>query len=122
MEKVAKAMAIYGDYDGCFERLEEWAAATDEQRDLGEVEEPMDSDVEDAEWWRRRARAGLDALGLTATEEWGMQHPRAGYTYSGYVDEQHMRTDRARLSDSQEWPTVRRTVLRAETPWEVVNQ
>jgi uncharacterized short protein YbdD (DUF466 family) len=48
IEKAAKAMAILDDYDGCFERL----AGTD-------PEEPLSTDEEDAEFWRKRARAAL---------------------------------------------------------------
>lgn len=113
VEKVAKAMAIYGDYDGCFERLEEWAAATDEQRELGEVEEPMDTDAEDAEWWRKRARAGLDALGLTMTEETA-HRDRNGHVIVSYVADDGF--------DSRYWEPLHRTVLHAETPWEVVDR
>ena len=59
VEKAAEAMAILDDYDGCFERLRDWANATAEQRECREVEEPMSMDVEDAEDWRKRARAAL---------------------------------------------------------------
>lgn len=48
IEEAAKAMAILDDYDGCFERL----AGTD-------PEEPLSTDEEDAEFWRKRARVAL---------------------------------------------------------------
>lgn len=48
VEEAAKAMAILDDYDGCFERL----AGTD-------PEEPLSTDEEDAEFWRKRARVAL---------------------------------------------------------------
>ncbi|MEQ6899261.1 hypothetical protein [Microbacterium sp. KR10-403] len=50
VEKAARAMAILGDYDGCFERLDGTAP-----------EGPMSTDAEDADWWRARARAALEA-------------------------------------------------------------
>lgn len=46
IEEAAKA--ILDDYDGCFERL----AGTD-------PEEPLSTDEEDAEFWRKRARVAL---------------------------------------------------------------
>ena len=51
-EEVARALALalVGDYDGCFERLDAWAAASSEARECGDVEEPMSTDGEDAEW------------------------------------------------------------------------
>lgn len=59
-EEVARALALVGDYDGCFERLDAWAAASSEARECGDVEEPMSTDGEDAEWWLKRADAVLD--------------------------------------------------------------
>lgn len=97
IEKVAKAMAIR-DYDGCFERLD----GTDP-----DSKESLPTDEEDAEWWRKRAVAALDALGLTVTEEW-----------RGY--------EGAPVSGSRSWaqhvvspgtPVQRRALLVAETPW-----
>lgn len=64
-EQAARTLALTDDYDGCFERLDAWEAATAEQREGSEVEKPMLTDVEDAEWWRRRARA-LASTGLLA--------------------------------------------------------
>ena len=61
-EEVARALALVGDYDGCFERLDAWAAASSEARECGDVEEPMSTDGEDAEWWLKRADAILDLL------------------------------------------------------------
>ena len=52
-------MAITDDYDGCFERVESWKNASQEQRDYGEVEEPLSFDDEDCEVWLRRADAVL---------------------------------------------------------------
>ena len=59
-EEVARALALVGDYDGCFERLDAWAAASAEARECGDVEEPVSTDAEDAEWWLKRADAVLD--------------------------------------------------------------
>ena len=68
-EEVARALALVGDYDGCFERLDAWAAASSEARECGDVEEPMSTDGEDAEWWLKRADAILDLLpGRTESE------------------------------------------------------
>ena len=61
-EAVARALALAGDYDGCFERLDAWAAASAEARECGDVEEPMSTDGEDAEWWLKRADAVLSLL------------------------------------------------------------
>ena len=61
-EEVARALALVGDYDGCFERLDAWAAASSEARECGDVEEPMSTDGEDAEWWLKRADALLSLL------------------------------------------------------------
>ena len=61
-EAVARALALVGDYDGCFERLDAWAAASSEARECGDVEEPMSTDGEDAEWWLKRADAVLSLL------------------------------------------------------------
>lgn len=61
-EEVARALALVGDYDGCFERLDAWAAASSEARECGDVEEPMSADGEDAEWWLKRADAVLSLL------------------------------------------------------------
>ena len=61
-EEVARALALVGDYDGCFERLDAWAAASSEARECGDVEEPMSTDGEDAEWWLKRADAVLSLL------------------------------------------------------------
>ena len=61
-ETVARALALVGDYDGCFERLDAWAAASAEARECGDVEEPMSTDAEDAEWWLKRADAALSLL------------------------------------------------------------
>lgn len=60
VEAMARAAAIHDDYDGCFERVDEWEAAGEEYRDAYPGERP-DSDYEDCEWWRSRVRAGLPA-------------------------------------------------------------
>jgi hypothetical protein len=61
VEAAARAAAIHEDYDGCFERLDAWEAASVEERELGLVEEPMSTDVEDADLWRARMRSALPA-------------------------------------------------------------
>lgn len=55
-EQIARAMALVDDYDGCFERIDEWNALDQWERDAQPQEEPA-SDYEDAEWWRKRADA-----------------------------------------------------------------
>lgn len=76
IEQAARVMAMVGDYDGYFERLDAWAAATDEERETGELEEPLSYDQGDAEFWLSRAQALADA-GLLPTEvEWGVKYPR----------------------------------------------
>ena len=47
-ERIARALALTDDYDGCFERL-----------DGTDPEGPLSTDEEDAEWWRKRAAAVL---------------------------------------------------------------
>lgn len=61
--EIAKVMALTDDYDGCFERIEAWEAATQQERDCGKVEEPLSSDQEDCEFWLRRARAVISLIG-----------------------------------------------------------
>ena len=58
---LAKAQAIHGDYDGCFERIDEWWALEQWDREAHPQEFP-DTDYEDAAAWVIRARAGLAAL------------------------------------------------------------
>lgn len=63
VEAGARAAAIHDQYDGCFERLDAWEAASPEDRELGHVEEPLSDDLEQATWWRERiAAAFLAAL------------------------------------------------------------
>lgn len=59
VEAGARAAAIHEEYDGCFERLDAWAASTPEEREMGRVEEPMSTDLESATWWRERMAAAL---------------------------------------------------------------
>lgn len=59
VERVARAMAIHDDYDGCFERADEWNATPEDER---HDDNYPGMDLEDCEWWRARARAGLAAL------------------------------------------------------------
>jgi hypothetical protein len=60
-EAIARFLALVDDYDGCFERIDEWEALPDWEKQAHPDEEPM-SDREDAEWWLRRARALVAAL------------------------------------------------------------
>jgi len=52
VEVGARAAALFGDYDGCFERLD----GTDP-----DGEEPMSTDREDADFWLTRTHAALRA-------------------------------------------------------------
>lgn len=61
-DDIARVLALTDDYDGCFERMDAWSAATDEQQLLGLVEEPLSTDPEDCEFWLTRARAVLALL------------------------------------------------------------
>jgi hypothetical protein len=61
VEAGARAAAIHDEYDGCFERLDAWDAASVEERELGHVEEPLSDDLEQAAWWRDRIAAALAA-------------------------------------------------------------
>lgn len=70
VEKAARVMALVDDRDGCFERIDEWERTPeDERRD----DDYPGSDYEDAEWWRKRARAALDAVWPETTTEWGVR-------------------------------------------------
>jgi hypothetical protein len=58
---LAKAQAIHGGYDGCFERIDQWWALEQWEREAQPQEFPY-TDYEDAAAWVVRARAGLVAL------------------------------------------------------------
>ena len=60
LERGARAAAILGDYDGCFERIDAWDALEQWERDAQPQEAPV-LDIEDAEFWRTRVRAALEA-------------------------------------------------------------
>lgn len=60
VEAAARAAAIHGDYDGCFERVDQWNALEDWEKEAQSDEYPT-TDIEDCEWWTSRARAALNA-------------------------------------------------------------
>lgn len=60
-EDIARAMALTDDYDGCFERIDEWEALEQWEREANPEEEPL-TDREDAEWWLKRADSVLKVL------------------------------------------------------------
>lgn len=64
IERAARALALVDDYDGCFERIDEWERTPVE--DQWEIEEPGSDDYESAEDWRKKART-LAAAGLLAS-------------------------------------------------------
>lgn len=138
IEQAARVLALTDDYDGCFERIDAWTAATAEQRECGDVEEPMSSDDEDCEFWRRRARAladtGLLAPGplegvedISASQEWvmipaGQVHDEWAVERPDPVDHQP-RYDRFPTLDaalSERWGNDR-AVHRVATGWEPVD-
>lgn len=55
-EAIARKLALVDDENGCFERVDEWEALEQWERDAQPQEEPM-SDREDCEYWLRRADA-----------------------------------------------------------------
>lgn len=57
-QELAHALAMCDDYDGCFERVDEWEATPEDER--RDVEYPA-SDYEDCQWWLRRADVVLAA-------------------------------------------------------------
>lgn len=63
IERAARVLALVDDYDGCFERIDEWERTPVEDR--WEIEEPGSDDYESADDWRKKARA-LAAAGLLA--------------------------------------------------------
>jgi hypothetical protein len=54
----ARAMAILDEYDGCFLELDSWNALEDWEREAHPESEP---DEEECNYWRKIARAGLEA-------------------------------------------------------------
>lgn len=58
VERAARAAAILGDYDGCFERIDEWNALQQWERDAHPDEEPL-TEREDAEFWTSRSRVAI---------------------------------------------------------------
>lgn len=68
VERGARAAAILGDYDGCFERIDEWNALEQWERDAHPENEPT-TDYEDADFWRDRVRAALRAAFATEQGE-----------------------------------------------------
>ena len=96
IEKAAEAMAFIGDHDGCFERLRDWGAATEEQRQCGDVEEPLSTDSEDAEWWRYRARAAF-AVFEQAQAEWdGWEYEHRDYVIAVFPRPKNVRIEHQR--------------------------
>lgn len=58
-DELARALAICDDYDGCFERVDEWEATPEDER---HDDNYPASDYEDCQWWLRRADAALELL------------------------------------------------------------
>lgn len=83
VEKAARAAAIYDDYDGCFERVDEWEAAPADIRALYPDEEPV-SDREDCEWWRARIRAALDEV-VPAIREAAVEEVARKFQFGGWT-------------------------------------
>lgn len=67
-------------------------------------------DMEPGDWFTFIAAAALDALGLTVTEEWAARSRGLLATYPASSE-----ADARTIGDP-----MKRTVLHAETPWEVV--
>ena len=57
-EQIARVIALTDDYDGCFERIDDWEALEQWERDAHPDEEPI-SEREDAKFWLRRAESVL---------------------------------------------------------------
>lgn len=57
-EALGEVLALVDDYDGCHERVRQWEATEQWEKDAHPDEEPF-SDREDAESWNRRADAAL---------------------------------------------------------------
>ena len=60
VEAAARAAAIHGDYDGCFERVDQWNAQEDWEKEAHPDEYP-ETDIEDCEWWTSRILPALHA-------------------------------------------------------------
>lgn len=109
-DELARILAICDDYDGCFERVDEWEATPeDERRD----DDYPASDYEDCQWWLRRADAALAAGWIRAdSEEWGARLGDASGV-SRMPGEFQAQT----LAELPNWVAVRRSV--GHGPWEV---
>ena len=62
-EELAAVLAMVDEYDGCFERVAEWEALEQWERDAYPENEPH-TDREDCEWWLKRADALLASPAL----------------------------------------------------------
>lgn len=72
-DELARILAICDDYDGCFERVDEWEATPEDER---HDDDYPASDYEDCQWWLKRSDAALAAGYVKADlEEWGVQSP-----------------------------------------------
>lgn len=60
VDRMAEAAALYEDHDGCFERIRDWEALEEWEREAHPDNHPG-SDYEDAAVWRGRIRAAWDA-------------------------------------------------------------
>lgn len=57
-DALAEKMALVDEYDGCFDRIREWEALPDWEREAHPDERPH-TDYEDREFWRKRADVAL---------------------------------------------------------------
>lgn len=78
LDRAARAAAARDDYDGCFDRIDEWEAQSDWEKDAYPDEYPS-MDYEDREFWRKHIRAALEAAApLLMAQAWdeGMKFAR----------------------------------------------
>lgn len=68
VDRMAEAAALHQDHDGCFERVREWEALEEWEREAHPGERPHD-DYEERELWRGRIRAALAAADPTQPTE-----------------------------------------------------
>jgi hypothetical protein len=57
-EELGEILALVDDYEGSHERVREWEASEQWEKDAHPDNEPF-SDREDAEWWNKRADAAI---------------------------------------------------------------
>ena len=102
IEQMAEAMALAGDEDGCFERVKDWEALEQWEKDAHPDERPH-GDYEDCEYWRvkagaayavvqpelRRLRTENEEAKAIALEDMAAELDRVGWSAVGPVGQRN---------------------------------